>query len=375
MRRPAHSRRFAALALLAIGGAVGLVGATDRGDQSLGGRMGLQHSPERLAELRTRWESFSESERDLMRRRLGELKKLSAEKQRMVSERAKRLDQMARTIYRSLEPDVRARLDRLGPTKKRELLREIVVAETREFGARVLDRIPAEDRERLKTASDQDRVEYFVELRRHMGERIDGTIAKMAPELGFSQQEIERLSALPRDDARMQFLKMVKRRSENIVNTMGLPTGFPPERWEELKSFRPDEFYVAMLRLRRQYPDLGLWRRGHMNGERKSIERLKQAMMHDLDAEERLELSTLSREERMEEMRNRRRERVVKVIREEQLLPPDKIERLESSPDKAFLKVVRELVSGGRNAPSNADRRPPWQRQRPGGPPPMKRDG
>lgn len=316
-----------------------------------------------LGELRRRWAGLTDEERTRMRQHLAELKKLSPEERRRTEERARRLDQMSRQLWRGIDPEVRARLEKLPAAKRRQILREMVVAEASAMGRRILSKLPADERKRLESASGEERVRILLDLRRQMNERIEGTFERIAPDMDFSPQEIERLRQLPSDLRREKFLEIVKRRTLRAVELHGLPAGVSPQRWRAAAELPPDEFYLALLRLRREHPSFGLGPGPGPERERReagALWRLRQSLQLDLDPQQRLALSHLSRAERRAEMRRRQRRQALQAIRSEGLLPQAMIERLERSPDQQFFTVVRELVSGRKAlAPEHPQRRAP----------------
>lgn len=302
---------------------------------------------EELADLRRRWEELPEAERARLRDRLVELEELPAETQRRIREQASRLDGLARQAYRGLEPQVRERIDRLPAPQRHELLEGMAVAEARDFGARILSKLPAEDRARLEGAGDDERVAYFLELRERTNERIARTIPSMAGELGFPPEHVARLESLPPERRREKFLELVQRRTLRAADVYGLPEGIPRGRWELVAELPPEEFYVALLRLRRKFPELGL--RPNVRPDRGAGEahlRLRRAMLLHLDPEEMLSLSHLEGDERAAEVRRRQRERATAVIREERLLPSETAEHLDRWSESRFFFAVRELLGG-----------------------------
>ncbi|MEE8469228.1 MAG: DUF3106 domain-containing protein [Planctomycetota bacterium] len=324
-----------------------------------------RNAPERAA-LRQRWEGLSEQERARLRERFAALSELDPEERARLTERTQRLNQLSRQFYGGLDDAQRRRLDGLPTAKRRELLHEMVLAEARETSRRLWNKLSAADRERLEGVGEQERLEFFAEFRRRQGKRIDRSIEDLGPELGFSATELERLRGLPTDRRRQKFLEMVKRRTLRAVQSRGLPREFPARRWSSMTQLAPEEFYLAILRMRRSFPELGIAHGTDTRATTAAQRRLVRSLQVDLDPAERLALSHLGRAERGAEMRRLKRERALTVIRETQLLPPAEIERLQGLADSRFFVAVRELLpqrgGGDRGGPS---RRAPGDRRRP----------
>lgn len=345
-------------------------GAHDRARQDPAA--GQAHSAPDRAELRRRWEGFPEEERVRLRERFAALSELDPEERARLTERTQRLNQLSRQLYNGLDDVERRRLDGLAAGKRRELLHEMVLAEARETSRRLWNKLSANDRERLEGAGEQERLEFFTEFRRRQSKRIDRSIEDLGPEFGFSPTEMERLRGLPTDRRRQRYLEMVKRRTLRTVENRGLPAEFPAQRWAAATQLAPEEFYLAILRLRRSFPELGIARRKGAPGTpgdpstTAAQRRLVRSLQMDLDPAERLALSHLGRAERGAEMRRLKRERVLAVIRETQLLPPAAIERLQEQPDSRFFLAVRELLPNrGRAVREVPSRRASGDRRRP----------
>lgn len=301
-----------------------------------------------------------------MRERFAALKQLDPEERARLTERTHRLDELSRQLYMGMEEVQRRRLDGLETGKRRELLHEMVLAEARETSRRLWNKLSAEDRARLEGAGEEERLEFFVEFRRRQNKRIDRSMEELGPEFGFSPADLERLRGMSSDHRRQKFLEVVKRRTLRVVEIHGLPPELPAQRWTFVVQLPPEEFYLAILRIRRSFPELGIPRKNDTPETTEAHRRLVRSMQIDLDPAERLALSQLGREERGAEMRRLKRERALTVIRESQLLPPAAIERLQALPDGPFFLAVRELLPnrGGadREVPS---RRGPRDRRRP----------
>ena len=345
-----------------------------------------QTPPFTRAELRKRFESLSEEQKQALRKRLGQFKELSARQRQELHTQTRQLEDMGRRVYRSLPDRERMRLDSLTPGKRQELLREMALAEVQDMGRRILRKLPEGERKRLEAASPQERQRLLSELRGQMDRRIGQTIERMAPALGFSEEELRRLNGLPADERRATFLHVVKRRCAQYVERKGLPEGMPTERWERIRRLPPDEFYLALLNLRREFPSLA-WavhsKGGSDPGRATSrlspeLQRLRRAMEVHLDPAERLELAGKDRAERQHELHRRQRRRVMAELDGGGYLTSGQRKQLEAVPDEAFFSQVRRFLdSGGDKArfPERSPRQGSPKQRPPKSDPPSKRPG
>ena len=333
------------------------------------------------ADLRKRFESLSEEQKQALRQRLERLKKLPEQERQDLRAQASQLEDMSRRVYRNLADRNRERLDSLPADKRQDLLREMALAEARDMGQRILRKLPQEERERLEAAEPQERQRLLLELRHQMDRRIGQTIERMAPELGFSAEQVKGLNDLPSDERRGKFLQVVKRRCTQYVDRKGLPKGMQAERWGKVQQLPPDEFYLALLNLRREFPGLaramkpkpGSDSEGSTPRTSPELQRLRRAMEAHLDPTERLELAEKGRVERERELKSRGRKRAMAALDKGGYVTGEDLKRLEILPDEAFFTFVRRILdSGGKQAP--VPTRSPKQRSSRAGTP-TKRPG
>lgn len=323
------------------------------------------------ADLRKRFESLSEEQKQALRQRLERLKKLPAQERQNLRTQAGQLEDMSRRVYGSLADRDRERLDGLPADKRQELLREMALAEVRDMGHRILRKLPQEERERLEAAEPQERQRLLLELRHQMDRRIGQTIERMAPELGFSAEQVKKLNELPSNERRAKFLHVVKRRCTQYVDRKGLPEGVQAKRWERIQQLPPDEFYLALLNLRREFPGLAraMNPKPGSGSERiasrlsPELQHVRRAMEVHLDPTERLELAGKGRVERERELKVRQRKRAMAALDKGGYVKGEDLKRLEALSDEAFFTLVRRFLdSGGKQAPITA--RPPKERIR-----------
>jgi len=300
-----------------------------------------------LEDLHDRWAALSEAERDRFRARYAELASLQPEERARITERVRRLDELARMVFGSLDPRTQERLLALDGPKRRELLREMAVDEARAMGQRILERMSADDRARLEQASEADRLRFLVEFRRRQDKRLEESIVDMAAEIGMSEEELARLANLLPEQRRARFLEIVKRRILRIVEQRGLPEGITSQRWGHASALEPREFYLAVLRLQSD-PRTRLPLAKRPPAEDAGWERVRRALRPEDDHEARLELAHLSVAERRTQVRARRRAELVAILSEEGLFDETLLQASRELPDAAFLIEVRNRLRAAR---------------------------
>ena len=348
MRMLARSR----LALVLLIALTALVSAARAGAQARGGG-------EQRSEARERWERMSPEKKARMRERYERLQRMDAAQRQRLGERAARLNQMRRRLYESLDEKTRARLDKLPPNKHLEILDEMVAAEARRAGARILDKLAPDERARVERAGPAERRRMLQEHRREQDARLRKAIQTLAPRLGITPQEMARIKALPPEQRRSTMLALIKRRIERTVDSQGLPEGLNERDWKRLRDLETEEFFAAVMRLREANPDFGrtlLSDRGDRQ-RRSDSWALRQALRPS--PADHVELAHLSRADRMAEMQKRRRGRALAIIRQRKLLSPQEIRALEALHSDRFFARVRELSGAG-------DARRPGGQQRDG---------
>ena len=112
-------------------------------------------------QLLSRWNSFTPREQGELRERFERFKEIDDEERERLKRRGKRLDLMARHLYRELSEEDRERIDGMPSAKRRELLREMAADQARNAGRRIHDKLPPHLRKRLEQASPADRARFM----------------------------------------------------------------------------------------------------------------------------------------------------------------------------------------------------------------------
>jgi hypothetical protein len=291
-----------------------------------------------LDAARARWERLSPEEQARLQKNYERYRALSEEERRNLAERARVLRDERERVHDELPPQARERLQKLDPDKRREVMRELVEGEVRERGARIREKMPEAWIQRLEQARPEDRARFLAEFQRRARERVTlAAIDKIGRKLGLPREETERLKTLPGDQRLAQVLELKKRLSERDAQEFGLPEGMTQAQWDEWQSLPPAQFFERMQRFRRERETE---RFGGREGT--ALHDLGQAMRPRPD--DFIDLATLSPGERRLAIFQLRRDRIVAVLRAQQLLPADKIDELARLPEGAFVRTLREGV-------------------------------
>ncbi len=314
-----------------------------------------------MDELRARWSSLSADEKDVMRERFERYQAMGETERAALAEKSRRIDLLARRMYRGLSDSERARFDDLGPKQRRELLREMAVDHARDIGERIQAKLPAHAMARLESASADDWVDFLEEFKRRQRLRMDQVLSNLGQELELDESEVRRLRNLDDDERGRKFLELMQRRSQRAV--ADLPPGLARERWAEIQQLPPDDFFEAIMELREAYPGFGRPpgsplpppRIGADDAEGEAVERTPvppelaltlNRVLHP-SLEERLDLVDLDAAHRGVEISKRRRGRILRLFEESGVLPDVERRRLTILPDGRFFHRVRSLLRHG----------------------------
>jgi len=320
--------------------------------------------PAATAALLERWNRLTDEERTRYRARFEEYRQKAPEERAVMKERAKHLGTMARRLHGTLSDAERARLAAMPAAKRREIMHEMLADEARDVGRRIRESLPPRLRDRFDGARPEDRVRFVTSVRKKLSKQMDIVFERLGRELGVPQARIQRLKALPESKRQAEFLALLKQRLSRDLDAGGLPPGISQDAWQRLLELPPREFFDAILRLRESYPEIGLPHGGvpgpaPLDPETRRARAAMRRAMQSGSPAERLELSTLSREDRAAELSRRRRARVLDVIRSERFLSEEELRTLGGQPDATFFRDVRELVGGrrpGRNPAGSGGR-------------------
>jgi len=318
--------------------------------QDLDPAVGSQVDAGERAALLERWNRLTPEVQERMRARFDRYKALPDEERQALATRTRRIQARAQLFYELFSTEERARLDRLTPEKKREILIALATEEEEEQAVRLRDTLPPELAEKVSEPRPEHRRAILDELRRRQEEQLGPAIERFGLELGMPPEDIAALTTLPLEERKQKFLELAKALSTEQIAGRELPPGLSAFRWERMKTFEPEEFFAVIMRLRAVHPEVGLLPReqGAAPRERVAHEELRQTMARiraagRLTEEDLLDLAPLSPEDRHAEQARLQRARISSLLRKEELLSTERLDELDAMNDELFFAFVHEL--------------------------------
>jgi hypothetical protein len=262
-----------------------------------------------LDAARERWERLTPAEQARLRERYDGLRSMPERERATLEERAKYLAEAMRHVEERLTPEQRERLARIDPDRRRALLRDLAMLEGGDRAGRGRADMPQAWREKLAHLPPEQRARMQFEVEHRMRERGREQVGELlSKRFGLSPEELARIDALPEPERMLEIAKL-KRAARG-------PEG---ERGE--RGGPSDEAIAARMKL------------------------LSAARPRPSDYLRYAELPTADRRELVARIV---RERVLTVLREQQLATPAEIEVLDALPLDEFRRAIRERLEMGR---------------------------
>lgn len=169
------------------------------------------HGERRVERMRERWCDREDSERQRLERHLDEFQRLEKSARHRLLERARALRERELAAEQAMNAEVRQRLAELGPELRRAELRERFRAHGRELHSH----LPKALRERLESATPEQRRRYLEGLFEGRERASGRVLGKLREPLGLSPSELQRLERLS-PEQRVQALRELGRRIEGL---------------------------------------------------------------------------------------------------------------------------------------------------------------
>ena len=305
-------------------------------------------------DARARWDSMSAEDQSRLRKRFERLQQLDESEREELRRRAHDLKRQEREILKRLSPASQERLTQQPPSKRRELIAEMVQAERRDRGERIESKLPEKTREWLHNSPPKERRNRLEMFRQKTRERISTrAVEGLAQALGYGPDEIKRLERLPLEERMKTVMNLRRKLDEQQLVEGGLLKDFSSATWQRLEALPPQEYFAEILRLKHEE---GIQHLSRLNREERLIRQEERAKEHDLSRElrsclrvspaELVELSTLSHEERKLEINRRRRASLVETMRKFEVLSDDQLADFAVLPDDDLFSRARALANG-----------------------------
>jgi hypothetical protein len=210
--------------------------------------------PAQIAAL-AHWRSLEPEQQGELERRYDSLRELSELERAELVAKKKQLDAELQRAQSELSADERARLELLDSHARREVLRELVLAQRRERGLLRRAEVPPHFVRELEGAPPHDRERRFHELRdRLRKEAPEQALRRLGERLERDAAEIE--TALQADPARrMRTLRAWRR--EQLTRDFerhGLPPFLERSEWDALRKLDDEAFWREFEAVRPREP-------------------------------------------------------------------------------------------------------------------------
>ena len=276
-----------------------------------------ERRPPRHAKHRDRWAAMDPHEREALRSRFRDFRKLEPESREERLQRAQRLRQLIDEVYASMDPALRTQVDRMDRKQRDRYLARVALEEARK-----------RSRE--------------VGLVRGRGERFQG---ERGPGREGPRAQGPRPGGRPDrggSDAHHAFQKRVLQSIEQHVQTHGLPAGADAAQWQAIQALEGREQGRALRRFVRSHPEL-----------RKALPKPpwsqkldpRQRVLHRslrLRPEAHLQVMEAEREERKALEWSLRRDQLLRGMTEHpEVFPPEEVAQVRSMDESALRDWIR----------------------------------
>jgi hypothetical protein len=190
---------------------------------------GPERGREPSAEARRRWQELDPAERERLRQRYEEFQKLAPDRRAEIEERLGRLQRLRQEAEERVPPELKAKLEKLSPEERREVLRDYFLTEFQNRGERIREKLPEEWRQRLENAGPEEREELLHQLREQRRQsEAPGAIEHLGRSLQLPREEVERLKGLPPEEQ----IRAIEDLRRSELQRGGPPPGLSPEEWQ-----------------------------------------------------------------------------------------------------------------------------------------------
>lgn len=302
-----------------------------------------------LSSARARWERLSPDEKEQMRERYERYRALSEDERRALADRARRMREEREELHQRLPAEAREKLSKLPPEQRREVMHELFENEAREKGARIREKMPESWIERLEKAPPEERARFLNEFQKKARQRVSYmALDKIGAKLDLPKEEIERLKALPLEERSQAILDLRKRLSTRDAAQFGLPEGITQDQWDQWQALPPEQFFETMQRYRCEQESRN-GRREPSDAEKaaqRDQARLWMALGEALRPrpEDVIQSLDLPSAERRKQAAVRRRDRVLGVLVDHQLVSVERLQELRVMPEREFMEAMKDVL-------------------------------
>jgi hypothetical protein len=194
-----------------------------------------------------RWSELPPERRAALRERFRAFQELDEVQRAELRARHERLREAERRVRAELEPEDAAAFEGLGPSERREFLRERLAHEFGRCGARVAGLLPDDVRARLESASPAERMHLMRALRgRHEAEQLGRGLEELGRRVGLSEAEIAAFADLPPQARKQKLFELRRREVDERVAREGPPAWIPADEWRAMQALDDREFCARL---------------------------------------------------------------------------------------------------------------------------------
>lgn len=281
-----------------------------------------------------RWRELPPERRAALRERFRDFQELDEVQRGELRARHERLREAERRVRAELDPESAAAFERMGPSERREFLRERLAHEFERCGSRMAGLLPDDVRDRLESAGPEERMRLLRDLRgRFEDEHLERGLDELGRRLGLPEAEIAAFAALDAPARKQKLFELHRRVVSERVEREGPPAWIPADEWGAMQDLDDREFCARLRSCRSKGgdgpPELGRLLRP--------------------DPEWLAELEALPEAERRAELERRLAGRLMAWLEEHPAAPlAADLERLRAMTPREQLESVRRAWRGKR---------------------------
>ena len=320
-----------------------------------------------------RWERLDPEEQERMRSRFERWTKLSKEEQRDYRRRAEERKRASKEALRFLRPEDRASFKLLDKETQEGVMRELTHMKLLERGHRLRGMFPRESRERLESATPEERKAILDEFRKKELKRAgERALKDLSRDLELDEAEVEGIRNMKRERRHEELLRLKRRAIELGQEEEGDLAALGESEWERMKRLAPRDFAREWFNHRD---------RTDKRGGDKLHRQLHELMRPTL--EELVQVSRVPEAERRQLINSLIRGRLEDFMDSEGAVPEELAKSFAGLSDQEAVTRLHHYLRSAKGGASRDTRRPKGggerreRRGRPGGPggPPPHGDG
>ena len=320
-----------------------------------------------------RWERLDPEEQERMRSRFERWTKLSKEEQRDYLRRSEERKRASKEALRFLRPEDRASFKLLDKETQEGVMRELTHMKLLERGHRLRGMFPRESRERLESATPEERKAILDEFRKKELKRAgERALKDLSRDLELDEAEVEGIRNMKRERRHEELLRLKRRAIELGQEEEGDLAALGESEWERMKRLAPRDFAREWFNHRD---------RTDKRGGDKLHRQLHELMRPTL--EELVQVSRVPEAERRQLINSLIRGRLEDFMDSEGAVPEELAKSFAGLSDQEAVTRLHHYLRSARGGASRDTRRPKGggerreRRGRPGGPggPPPHGDG